>query len=147
MISENKLADRKDRLTLPQHHQTFSDEEQNLLKKTEDLFLTRLFNPPQYEELVEYTRASPEKVHRIIRILSEQKNIIEVEKELFFHVQAVEKARQMLISFITKEGKLESVKFKYLLDTTRKFALPLLDYFDRIGLTRRRENTRYLKQT
>jgi hypothetical protein len=37
------------------------------------------------------------------------------------------------------------VKFKYLLDTTRKFAIPLLDYFDRIGVTRRVGYTRYLK--
>jgi len=64
---------------------------------------------------------------------------------LFFHDEAIEQARQILISFINKEGKLESVKFKYLLDTTRKFAIPLLDYFDRIGLTRRVGYTRYLK--
>jgi hypothetical protein len=36
------------------------------------------------------------------------------------------------------------VDFKYLLGTTRKFALPLLDYFDRIGVTRRSGNTRFL---
>ena len=46
---------------------------------------------------------------------------------------------------IKKEGGLESVKFKYLLDTTRKFAIPLLDYFDRTGVTRRVGYTRHLK--
>ena len=40
-------------------------------------------------------------------------------------------------------GRLESVQFKYLLDTTRKFALPMLDYLDRLGATRRVVNTRY----
>ncbi len=47
------------------------------------------------------------------------------------------------IEHLRKEGRLESVDFKYLLDTTRKFALPLLDYFDRAGVTRRVGNTRY----
>jgi selenocysteine-specific elongation factor len=145
LISRNNLIEKKERIALPQHCETFSDEETKLLKKVEELFITRLFNPPQSAEILEYTCATPEKVHRIMRILTEQKNIIEVEKELFFHAQAIEKARQTLISFITKEGKLESVRFKYLLDTTRKFALPLLDYFDHIGVTRRLENTRYLK--
>jgi hypothetical protein len=42
-----------------------------------------------------------------------------------------------------KEGRLESVQFKYLLDTTRKFALPMLDYLDRAGVTRRVGNTRF----
>jgi hypothetical protein len=31
------------------------------------------------------------------------------------------------------------------LETTRKFAIPLLDYFDRTGLTRRVGYTRYLR--
>jgi hypothetical protein len=33
-----------------------------------------------------------------------------------------------------------------MLETTRKFALPLLDYLDRIGVTRRVGNTRYQKK-
>jgi len=32
-----------------------------------------------------------------------------------------------------------------MLETTRKYALPLLDYFDTIGVTMRVHNTRYLK--
>jgi len=39
----------------------------------------------------------------------------------------------MLVAAIEREGRLESVRFKYLLDTTRKYALPLLDHFDRIA--------------
>ena len=54
-------------------------------------------------------------------------------------------AREALVTYITEQGGLESVKFKYLLDTTRTFAIPLLDYFDRIGVTRRVGYTRYLK--
>jgi hypothetical protein len=37
------------------------------------------------------------------------------------------------------------VDFKYLIDATRKYALPLLDYFDKIGVTKRApDNTRFL---
>jgi len=68
-----------------------------------------------------------------------------VGEGLLFHCEAVELARQRLIEHIRQEGRLESVKFKYLVDTTRKYALPLLDYFDRVGLLRRDGNTRYLK--
>ena len=64
---------------------------------------------------------------------------------MYFHQDAIARARQSLIEYIQKEGRLESVKFKYIVDTTRKFALPWLDYFDRSGLLRRVGNTRYLK--
>ncbi len=145
LISQGKLVERKHRLALPEHQETFSDDEQKLLESIESLFRERPFNPPKFEEVIEQTGASPEKVQKILRILIEQERLVRVESDLFFHSEAIEQARQKLISFINKEGRLESVKFKYLLDTTRKFAIPLLDYFDRIGLTRRVGYTRYLK--
>ena len=145
LVSQGKLVERKHRLALPEHQKTFSDDEQKLLQSIESLFIERPFNPPKFEEVVEHTATNPEKVQKILRILIEHEHIIRVENDLFFHSEAVEKARQIIISFINKEGRLESVKFKYLLDTTRKFAIPLLDCFDRIGLTRREGYTRYFK--
>jgi len=81
-----------------------------------------------------------------LRTLVAQERLIEIEKGLFFHRDAVEQARSKIIRFIEEQGKLESVKFKYILDTTRKFAIPLLDYFDHIGLTYRDGYTRHLKK-
>ncbi len=145
LLSEGKLVEKKHRLALPEHRETFSEDEQNLLQKVESLFRNQLFKPPKFKEITEQTQAAPEKLRKVMQILIEHERLIRVDKDLFFHSEAVEKARGLLITFIKKEGKLESVKFKYLLDTTRKFAIPLLDYFDRIGLIRREGYTRYLK--
>ena len=145
LTSQGKLAERKHRLALPEHTETFSEDEQKLLENVESLFRDRPFNPPGCEEVIEHTAATPEKVQKILRILIEQERLVEVENSLLFHAEAIERAKEILISFISKEGKLESVKFKYLLDATRKFAIPLLDYFDRIDVTRRVGYTRYLK--
>jgi selenocysteine-specific elongation factor len=145
LLSQGRLVERKHRIALPEHREAFGEEEQKLLASVELLFKSRLFNPPQRKEVIEATSALPEKIEKILKILIEQERLVRVEADLLFHADAVDKARQTLISFVNKEGKLESVKFKYLLDTTRKFAIPLLDYFDRIGVTRRVGNTRYLK--
>ena len=145
LLSCGELIERKQCIALPKHCEKFNEEEQKLIETVESLFTAQLFNPPKFEEVIEKTAAAPDKVQKILRILIEQKRLIGVERDLLFHDDAVEQARRILISFINEHGRLESVKFKYLLDTTRKFALPLLDYFDRIGVTRRDGNTRYLK--
>ena len=145
LLLEGKIVERKHRFALPEHREAFSEDEQTLLQSVESLYKNRPFNPPKFEEVTEQVKAAGEKVQKILQILMEQERLVRVEKDLLFHSEAVEKARQLLISFIKKEGQLESVKFKYLIDTTRKFAIPLLDYFDRIGLTRRAGYTRYLK--
>jgi len=145
LVSQDKLVERKHRLALPEHQETFSDDEQKMLHIIESLFKTRPFNPPKYEEVVEHTKADSERIRKILKILIEQEQLVRVDKDLFFHRDAVEQARKLLTEYIRKEGGLESVKFKYLLNTTRKFAIPLLDYFDRIGVTRRSGYTRHLR--
>jgi len=145
LISQGKIIERKHRLALPEHQEIFNEEQQKLIEDVESLFSDRPFSPPKVEEIIEYIGASPDKVQKILRILIEQERLVQVEDNLFFHSEAVERAHQILMLYIRKEGNLESVKFKYLLETTRKFAIPLLDYFDRIGLTRRVGYTRYLK--
>jgi len=145
LIAQGKMVEKKRRLALPEHRETFSESEQKLLETVESLFAACPFNPPQRQEVIEHTAATAELIDKILRILIEQGRLVRVEQDLFFHSKAVENARQILTSFIKKEGKLESVKFKYLLNTSRKFAIPLLDYFDRIGVTRPVGHTRYLK--
>ena len=145
LVSQGKFVERKHCLALPEHQETFSDDEQKMLRSVESLYKTRLFNPPGYDEVVEHTRADSERIQKILKILIEQEQLVRVDKDLLFHREAVERARETLVSFITEQGGLESVKFKYLLNTTRKFAIPLLDYFDRIGVTRRSGYTRYLR--
>ena len=146
LISQAKVVERKQRLALPEHREVFSQEEQKLLERVESLFRSHSFSPPLRQEAIDQTPAPAQQTEKILRILIEQGRLVQVERDLLFHCDAVEQARRILVSFIKKEGMLESVKFKYLLDTSRKFAIPLLDYFDRIGVTRRAGYTRYLKE-
>jgi len=145
LTSRGKLVERKHRMALPEHREMFSEAEQELLMTAESLFKTRPFKPPKFDEVVNAAAARPEDVQKILKILIEQELLVRVDNDLLFHREAVEQARELLTTFIKKEGGLESVKFKYLLETTRKFAIPLLDYFDRIGVTRRVGYTRHLK--
>ena len=145
LISDQKLVERKNRIALAEHVEKFSDTEKKLLLNVELLYKKQFFNPPEIQEVMEKTKVSLQEMRKILKILSEQQKLVRVENDMFFHNEAVEQARETLISYINQNGGLESVKFKYLLNTTRKYAIPLLDYFDKIGLTRRSGYTRYLR--
>ncbi len=147
LLREGRLVERHHRLALPEHCSSLSDEDRALLDGVEALFRRQPFRPPVLEEVVEQTRAPREAVERALKTLTEHDRLVPVKPDLLFHTEAVDRAREQLVAFIRKEGGLESVKFKYLLDTSRKYAIPLLDYFDRTGLTRRVNNTRYLRSS
>jgi len=144
LLSDGRLVERKGRLALPEHREQFNDAEQELLAKVEDLFRNRPFDPPGMQEVADATGKAQPEVERALRLLVEQQRLVRVDQKLFFHTEAVATARERLVAYIREHGSLESVKFKYLLDTTRKYAIPLLDYFDKIEVTRRVGYTRHL---
>lgn len=145
MLHGGRLTERNGLLALPKHSAVFQGDDARYAEAVEAMFLARPFQPPSLDELVEHTGADRATLERITTVLRQHKRLVRVEGGLLFHRDAVEQARQILLDFFGREGRLESVKFKYLLDTTRKFAIPLLDHFDSAGVTRRVGNTRYLR--
>jgi selenocysteine-specific elongation factor len=57
--------------------------------------------------------------------------------------RGIERIRQ----FINSQGPLKVSDFRTLLDTSRKYAVPFLEYCDRQGLTRRQGDVRVLRQS
>jgi selenocysteine-specific elongation factor len=146
MRSKGTLAERKGHVALPEHREQFKEAESELLTKIETLFKTQPFNPPGSADLIVSAGTTEPEVRKALRILVEQQRLVRIDQDLFIHAEALAEARARLIAYIRENGNLESVKFKYLLDTTRKYAIPLLDYFDKIGVTRRVGYTRYLNK-
>lgn len=142
---QGRLVQRNQRWALPAHRETLAGADQKLFEAIDAMFRGRPFNPPEEDEVVAGTGATRADVRRVTKILLEHERLVRVPEELLFHREAVEKARAILVGELKSAGRLESVRWKYLLDTTRKYAIPLLDYFDRIGVTRRLNNTRYLR--
>ena len=143
--STQRVADRSGRLALPEHRETFADKDRAAMERLEALFRDHPFTPPAIEEAAAVAGITGREAVRLVALLVEHQRLVRVPPDFLFHRDAVARAQQLLTEFIRKEGCLESVKFKYLLDTSRKFAIPLLDYFDRIGVTRAIGHTRYLK--
>ena len=66
--------------------------------------------------------------------------VVRVAPDLVFAPEAVERARGVAAS---ATGGITVSAFREALGTSRKFALPLLAYFDRIGVTRRQGDLRF----
>ena len=146
MQAEGELIDTRGRLARPEHSAMFQGADAEHSRTIEELFREELYHPPGINELREKTAADEATLKRILNALCQQQKLVRVEGGLMFHCDAIAQARDLLVEYLQREGRLESVKFKYLLDTTRKFAIPLLDHFDRAGVTRRVGNTRHLKE-
>ncbi|MCF7972177.1 MAG: selenocysteine-specific translation elongation factor [Phycisphaerae bacterium] len=133
------------RLALANHNSDFDPVLQKRMQQVEALFEGQAFHPPKPMDVMNECRLNARDTDDIIRLLIQHKKLVRVDRDMYFHAHAIEEARRRAVAHLHKEGSLQSVDFKYMLDTTRKFAIPLLDYFDNIAVTRRApDNTRCL---
>jgi selenocysteine-specific elongation factor len=70
-----------------------------------------------------------------------------VKEDLYFHQDAIGELKAGLIDFLKKNREISVVEFKNLTQTSRKFTIPLLEYFDSIRTTVRVGETRRLRES
>jgi selenocysteine-specific elongation factor len=104
------------------------------------------FAPPSPDELAEALKASRSEIDRGLRLLVDIGEVVHVGGELFASRAAMEDAKAALIANCEKHGSLEIPELRDTLDTTRKFLIPMLEYFDAQGVTQRKAGRRVLKR-
>lgn len=85
---------------------------------------------------------NPKITLEILYILKGEGKIIEVGRGLWIHGDVLDKLKDDLCLFFTANPQLNVSDFKTITNTTRKSAIPLLEYCDKHGLTERVGNSR-----
>jgi len=78
-----------------------------------------------------------------LHVLKAQETVVEFPPGLWVLTDTLERMRQTLITHFQKSETLSVAELKSLFGITRKTGIPLLEYFDRRGWTRREGNLRY----
>jgi selenocysteine-specific elongation factor len=85
------------------------------------------------------------RAQKLVQILLREKTLVKVTEELVLHKASVERLRELLAAYKRKHGeRLPIAAFKELASVSRKYAIPLLEYLDRQGLTRRAGDERVI---
>ena len=76
--------------------------------------------------------------------LVEQGTLIKIKDDLYLHREAYEQAKALLLTHLTRHRSISVPTFKDLLGVTRKHAIPFLEHFDQVKITRRAGDERVL---
>ena len=83
----------------------------------------------------------------VFALLQREDKLLKVSETLYYDAAAIEVLLKDVTAFIEKEGEIDAPRFKNLTGLTRKFSIPLLEYFDRIKLTIRVGDIRILRKS
>lgn len=135
LAHENRIDLRQESIKLKEHRVILSERQSDLLRQIEDAFAESPFNPPDPRNLPSDLDDSDR--DEMIQTLIDQGLLVRVADNMLFHARALERAQILLETAAAPDGSLTVSDYRRVLDTSRKYALPLLEYFDTRKVTRR----------
>ena len=104
------------------------------------------FQPPLESALAEELGISEKNMRRTLEYLVDEGQVVRVGGDLFLARSSVDEARDAVTENCERNGQLEIPELRDRLGTTRKFLIPVLEYFDAQGLTLRQAGHRILRR-
>ena len=137
LTKEKKLEVAGEQARLPGRGVVMKDEEAEAKKKIEDAFSSAGLEVPYLKDVLAKLPIDRARAQKIVTLLLRDRVLIKVSDDLVFHRSTLDELRKRLLAFKTKSASIDVAGFKDLTGVTRKYAIPLLEYFDRERVTRR----------
>jgi selenocysteine-specific elongation factor len=102
--------------------------------------------PPDARQLAEELSIERQRLTELLRAMERQRSIVRVTPDLYFLTEIVNRVREEVVRELTATGQITAAEFRDRYQTTRKYAIPILEYFDREGVTVRIGEVRRLKR-
>jgi selenocysteine-specific elongation factor len=146
LVQKKRVVTEKDLVRLSTHKVTLAQDQEDLSRRLDEMYHRGHFSPPTFKEAIEALKIPPDKVKQLLTVLVNQGRLIKVKEDLYFHQAAIGALKAALIDFLKQNREITVNQFKDLTQTSRKFSIPLLEYFDTTRTTVRVGEARRLRE-
>ena len=128
---------------LPSHEIRLTEEQRQWAERMEQRAKSAGFAPPEMDELLA-DFPDREQAMDLLSLLVEQGRLVRVA-EFVVHPETIERAKHLARQLCEQHGSFTASQFREAANTTRKYAVPLLEFLDQLGVTVRRGDVRVLR--
>jgi selenocysteine-specific elongation factor len=137
LIAEHCLTRNGPWLHLPEHRVALSAQEMLLAEKLAPLLDAGAFDPPWIRDLAKATAAAEADVRRTLRKLARSGAVHQIVPDLFYAAARVRELAVITAQLAREHGDVTAATFRDRVGLGRKRAIQILEFFDRVGYTRR----------
>jgi selenocysteine-specific elongation factor len=145
LVADGRIDRRGSRVMLPGHEASLSGKDEQLAAAVLSALHAEPATPPSVKQLPEHLGVAAERVAGVLGVLAERGDIVRVTSDLAFTKGALDEIERKLRAQLGRDGEITAAGFRDLISASRKYSIPLLDYFDRCGVTIRSGDLRRLR--
>ena len=148
--ASGKVASEKDIVRSSTHSVGLSDKDVELSKHIEQIYLTAGVEAPSLDEAMTKANVPASQraqARKLLQLLLDDRKLVRIQGEMFMHSQVIQDLKTKLITYASQhepDRLIDVPAFKDLAGVSRKYAIPLLEFFDREQVTRRAGDKRLI---
>jgi selenocysteine-specific elongation factor len=143
--TEGVIRSERDQVRLAAHVIRLSPEQQRVVTGLEADFRQAGAAPPSPEEALARVGVKGNERHELFQLLVADRRLLRVKEGLYFHGEALGAIQDQLVAYLREKKEIAPAGIKDLLGVSRKYAIPLLEYFDAQRVTVRQGEHRVLR--
>ncbi|MBF4208590.1 selenocysteine-specific translation elongation factor [Pseudomonas sp. RC2C2] len=145
LLAANRMSSSGPWLHLPEHRIRLSDADALLWSQLQPLLVDGAFDPPWVRDLAKALSVDEAEVRVLLRKLGRLGQVHQVVRDLFYPEATIRQMAAMLLQLASDDPVVQVAAFRDVLGIGRKRSVQILEYFDRIGLTRRVGDRRQIR--
>ncbi len=144
LVREGLLVLEKDTVRLAEHRVKLGEDQRKIRGELEEIYRGSGLQPPYFKELK--TKFAGDSAKQILEVMVKEGVLIKVKEDLYFYRDVIDRLETDLVAFLKEKGEITTPEFKDMTGTSRKYTIPLIEYFDRVQLTVRVGDSRVLRK-
>jgi len=144
LAKQGQIVQEKELIRLKSHQVTLGRDLKEIRKKMEQEYLKAGLQPPYFRELKE--KLKDDSADDVLELLVGEGVLVKVKEDLYFHRDVIEGLKDRLVSFLKEHGEISTPQFKDMTGASRKYTIPLIEYFDKSQVTVRVGDSRVLRK-
>jgi len=102
--------------------------------------------PPNLKDVLEKLGMDFKQATPVFKLLHDQGMLVRVKDDMYYHVPALDSIKVKIIDFFADKQEMSAPDFKDITGLSRKYLIPVLEYFDKEKLTVRVGDVRHLRK-
>jgi selenocysteine-specific elongation factor len=146
MAKDKKIVPEEDNVRLANHKVSLGGNQADIRKKILESYQNAGLTPPYFKELSKTLDIDPAAAKDLLWFLVDQGVVVKVKDDLYYHNAVLTDLEKRLVDFLQAEKEISTPQFKEMTGISRKYVIPLIEYFDSKNVTIRIGDIRQLRK-
>jgi len=146
LSKENLIIVDKNIIKLSDHVVALQVDQHEIKNKIRKIYQSSGLTPPFFRTICQDLDIDKKTSTDVLHMLIDEKSIIKTKDDLYFDASEISRLEQKLVKFLQSNESITTPEFKDMTKVSRKFVIPLIEYFDSIKVTLRVGDIRQLRR-